>query len=240
ERAQHARRIAGDDRVRRNASGDDAAGTDERALADFDAAQDGGARSDRCRLADDGGRHGPVRIGLQLALGVDRAGIAIVDEHHSVADEDVVLDFDAFADERMALHFDPPADLRAALNLDERADPAFIADFAAVEIDELEDLDVAAQPHVVGDRLKLHSLTRLPSWRNDSSAACSNATTRTPAAAPVSGARRSAIDAANSSITRDSASRRSSFGAYMSPVRYDTKICRRVSSSRTSKSTPLS
>jgi len=61
-----------------------------------------------------------------------------------------------------------------------------------------------------------------------------------PAAPSVNGARRSTIDAPNSSTTRDSASRRSRRGACMSPVRYEMKICRRASSSCTSMSTPLS
>src|SRR5215467_133864 len=86
----------------------------------------------------------------------------------------------------------------------------------------------------------LVNATRRPEDRNDSSAASSRWTTRWPEAASVSGRRHSAIASANSRTTRVSASVRSSFGACMSPVRYETRICRRVCSSGTSKSTPLS
>src|SRR5690242_10345233 len=157
-----------------------------------------------------------------------------------MADEDAVFDRDALADERVGRDLHPAADANAFLNFDECADARFVTNLAAVEVDEVKDLDVAPQLDVGGDRLVLHSVTRRPSPRSDRSAASSMRTTRVPAAAPVSAARRAAIAAPNSSTTPASASRRSSFGAYMSPVRYDTRTSRRRSSSCTSNSTPLS
>ena len=64
-------------------------------------------------------------------------GIRVVDEHHAVADEHVVLDRDAFADERVARNLAAPADGGVLLDLDERADLGVVADLAAVEVDEL-------------------------------------------------------------------------------------------------------
>ena len=70
-------------------------------------------------------------------VGGRRPRIRVVDEHHAVADEDMVLDRDALADERVARDLAAPADRRVLLNLDERADLGLVADRAAVEVDEL-------------------------------------------------------------------------------------------------------
>src|SRR5438094_3829168 len=198
-------------------------------LADFDAAEDRRAGSDCGAAPDDRRNHRPVAVALQLAGGGDGSRESIVDERHAVADEDVILDLDAFADERVARNFHAPSNLRALLNLDERADAALVADLASVEIDEIVDPDVSTQLHVVRDCDAFHIVIRRPSLRSDCSAASSIETTRMPAAAPVIGSRRSAIADANSAVTSDSASRRSCFGAYMSPVRYETRIWRRAS-----------
>src|SRR5207245_3052258 len=68
--------------------------------------------------------------------------IGVVDEGDAVADEDVVLDRHAFTDESVTRNLAPPADLRILLDLDERPDLRFIADLAAVQVDELRELDV--------------------------------------------------------------------------------------------------
>ena len=59
-----------------------------------------------------------------------------------MADEDVVLDRHAFTDEGVARNLAPPADLCILLDLDERSDLRFVADLAAVQVDELRELDV--------------------------------------------------------------------------------------------------
>jgi hypothetical protein len=64
-------------------------------------------------------------------------GMPIVDEHHAVADEDLVLDRHAFADERMRFDLAARADRHALLDLDERADAAAVAHRAAVQVDEI-------------------------------------------------------------------------------------------------------
>src|SRR5437773_11832993 len=51
----------------------------------------------------------------------------------------------------MALNLAAGADLHALLDLHERPDQRLVADRAAVEVDEREDLDVLAQPDVGGD-----------------------------------------------------------------------------------------
>jgi hypothetical protein len=65
-----------------------------------------------------------------------------------VADEDLVLDLDALADERVALNLAAPPDHGSFLDLDERSDLRLVADFTAVEIDELGELHIFSQLHV--------------------------------------------------------------------------------------------
>ena len=62
--------------------------------------------------------------------------VLVVDEHHAVADEDLVLDGHAFADEGVAGDLDPAADAGAFLDFDEGADLALVTDLAAIEVDE--------------------------------------------------------------------------------------------------------
>src|SRR5580765_5407350 len=216
---EDAGRVPGDDRAGGHVVRHHAARPDDGVLADLDAAQDGRARSDRRAAADDGRHDFPVAIRLELAGRRHGPGIEVVGEDDAVADKDVIFQLDAFADERVARDLDAAADLGAALDLDKRADSRLVANLAAVEVDELEDRDVLAEPDVGRDRLKLHKAIRRPFARSDRWAASRSATTRLPAAASVSGARCCAIDSANSCATSESASRRSNFGAYMSPVR---------------------
>ena len=65
-----------------------------------------------------------------------------------MADEHVILDGHAFADEGVAGDLAPPANAGILLNLDEGADLGFVADLAAIEIDELRKLDVFPELHV--------------------------------------------------------------------------------------------
>ena len=76
----------------------------------------------------------------------------VVDEHHAVADEDLVLDRDARADERVALDLAARADLDARLDLDERADAREVSDPAPVEVRERLDEDAFAEVHVARSR----------------------------------------------------------------------------------------
>ena len=68
-----------------------------------------------------------------------------------MAYEDFVLKVEAFADERVTGDFAVSTDAHAFLNLNVRAYLCAVADFTAVEVDEVVDFDVASQHHVVGD-----------------------------------------------------------------------------------------
>ena len=78
------------------------------------------------------------------------AGVGVVDESHAVADEDIVLDGHAFADEGVAGDLAVPADGGVFLDLDEGADLGVVADRAAVEVDELRELDIFPELDVRG------------------------------------------------------------------------------------------
>ena len=65
-----------------------------------------------------------------------------------MADEDLVLDGDAFADEGVALDLAVLADGGVFLDFDEGADLGAVADGAAVEVDEVVQLDVLSKDDV--------------------------------------------------------------------------------------------
>ena len=120
----------------RDISGHHAAGTDDGAFADGDAAEDGGVGAERSALPDDCRHHLPVGFGLQAAAVGGGTGVEVVDEHDAVADEDLVLDGHALADEGVALDLAVLADSGVFLDLDEGADLGAVTDGAAVKIDE--------------------------------------------------------------------------------------------------------
>ena len=101
-------------------------------LADLDAAHDHGPAPNRCRATHCGFLHRPVSFRLRRSIAVGRAWLTIVDEDHSMADEDFVLDSHATADEAVARDLAAPADSGATLDLDEGAQPRVCADLAAV------------------------------------------------------------------------------------------------------------
>ena len=72
-----------------------------------------------------------------------------------MADKDFIFNLDALADEGVAGDFASAADAGPFLNFDEGADPAFVADFAAVEIYEVVNDDVATELYVRRNYTKL-------------------------------------------------------------------------------------
>src|SRR5204863_2879452 len=152
------RGVARHDAARGHILGDDAASPDDGSLANLDATQNRGARANRRSFPHDRRHDVPVVPGLQFPPLVHRSRISIVDERHAMSDKHLILDLDPFADEGVAGNFHPAPHRGAALNLDKRAYFRLVPDLAAVEVDELENLDVAAKLDVIRDRLELHSL----------------------------------------------------------------------------------
>ena len=129
---QNARRVSCYYCVGGDISGDHAAGADDGAFADGDAAEDGGIGAERSPCFDDRGNDLPVGFGLQAAAFGSGAGVEVVDEHDAVADEDLVLNGHALADEGVALDLAVPADGGVFLDLDKGADLGAVADGATV------------------------------------------------------------------------------------------------------------
>ena len=90
----------------------------------------------------------PVGFGLQLAFRIRRAGITIVDECDVVPNENAFFNGNAFANECMAGDFAPRPDTCAFLDFNERTDLRFIADLAAVKIDESAEANIAPELYV--------------------------------------------------------------------------------------------
>ena len=121
---------------------DDRACSHHRALPDAEPTRDHRPRSRaRHHALDIVVEEFPVALGSQPSLGGGTWGF-VVDEHHAVADEDLVLDLDARADERVALDLAVGADRGALLDLHERPDAGVVTDLAAVEVRERVDDDV--------------------------------------------------------------------------------------------------
>src|SRR5262249_33482722 len=99
-------------------------------------------------------RYRPVGVGLQRAIGAAGPREQVVGEADMVTDEDFVLYRDPLTDERVAGDLAALPHHRVFLDLDERPDACAVADRAAIEVDEAEDLDVTAQLHVGSDAVE--------------------------------------------------------------------------------------
>src|SRR5271157_562024 len=144
-------RIAGDDGVSRNIFRYDAPGAYQGVFANGDVRQDGATRTDRSPLLHQGPLDFPVRLGLQTAFGRSRSRVGIVDEGDAVADEYVVFNGYALTNEGMARNLAVLSDARIFLDLDKCAYLGFVADFAAIEVDELGKLHISPQLDAGGD-----------------------------------------------------------------------------------------
>lgn len=143
--SEHARRHAGDDGAAGHVFGHHAAGADQRVFTNGDAAENRRAAADARAFFHHRRHHLPIACGLQAAVAVGGAGIAVIDKRNVVADEHLVLDGHALANEGVAGNFDRAAEADILLNFDERADFGIIADLAAIEIYESEDSNVLAE-----------------------------------------------------------------------------------------------
>jgi hypothetical protein len=152
-RFDHPRGIADHSRPGRNILGHYAASAHRGTLADRDTTKQGGAGTDRCTSFDQSGQTFPVGVSLQASIGIGRTGMQVIREHYTMTHKNLIFQRDALANESMARDLTPAANFRAFLNFDEGADLGFIPDFAAVEVDEAEDLDAFAEFDVWGDLL---------------------------------------------------------------------------------------
>src|SRR5580704_19432265 len=95
-------RIARHDLVWGNVFGYNTSSANNCVFANGDPGQNGSAGTDRRTLLHQSWFDMPIFFGLQPAIGSRCPRIAVVDEGHAVANENVVLDSDAFTDKCMA------------------------------------------------------------------------------------------------------------------------------------------
>src|SRR5262249_29806952 len=150
---------AGDRFSRRNVSGDDGACADQGSFPYRHTAEDTRVGADRRTVAHNRQLERPVVVSLHVTLVVGSARVAVIVEHHPVADEDLIADLDAAADEAVALDLAARADDRALLDLDERPDSRFVSDPAAVQVRERVD-DHAFAELDIGDQAKRRVVDR--------------------------------------------------------------------------------
>ena len=130
-------RIAGYYGVVRDILDDDAAGAYDCAGADGDAAEDSGVGADGSALFDHRRDYRPVFFGLKPAGFAGGPGVAVVDEHHTVADKNPVFDGHALADKGVAGYFAVLADEGLFLDFHKRTNPGAVIDPAAIEVDKV-------------------------------------------------------------------------------------------------------
>src|SRR5204862_1469828 len=98
---------------------ENASGTDNRKLADGDAAKNRRSRADRRAAFDVDRLTLPFAVTFGHAFIICRAWVTVVDERDAVSDEHLVVDCDSFANEGVARDFAAVANLRALLDFDE-------------------------------------------------------------------------------------------------------------------------
>lgn len=117
--------------------------TDHRAGTDGDPAHNNGPRTQRSPLVDRDKFLFP-RAGSRAFDG----GMAIIDKHHAMPDENILGKGNTGADKSMALNAAAGTQNYAALDFDKRSDHAIVADGAAVEVDKGIQLYPSAEDHV--------------------------------------------------------------------------------------------
>jgi len=103
----------------------------------------------------------PVGRPFQTAIVVGGARKPIVDKDDAVTNERFVCDLDAGTDECVALNLDPLADGCSLLNLDKRANQAFVADGASIEVAEAHQPYALTELHIRGNGRKRWRLHRI-------------------------------------------------------------------------------
>src|SRR5690242_16161631 len=120
---------AGQNRIFRHIPRHDGAGADQRACADRHAAHDHRPRSDRSAFLHDRRSRSAPHVGCTR--------FEVVDEHHAMTDEDVVLERHAFAQEAVRRNLAASPDAYIPLYLSEGSDARLRTYYASVQIHEL-------------------------------------------------------------------------------------------------------
>jgi hypothetical protein len=129
-------RISGHDRVGGNIFGDYTASAYNRVLTDMDVRENRGTGTHRRALLYNRTFDLPIGFGLQIPIGSRGARIAVIDKHHPMSDEDIVLDNDAFADKGVTGDLAASSDTGIFLDFHECADLRLVSDLASIQVYE--------------------------------------------------------------------------------------------------------
>ncbi len=159
---QNAGGIAGDCSIGRNIFGDHSPGAHRCLLANREAAKNYRAAADAGPALDDGGHRFPISLCLQIPSLVCGSRKLVIDENDAVPDEDFIFNRDGFADKTVTRYFAVTPYPRVLLNLDESSDFGSVTNFAAVEIYEVINNDIAPEFYIRRDDTELtrHELVR--------------------------------------------------------------------------------
>lgn len=150
-------RVADDDCARGNVFGDNRARSDRCSFAYLDAGKNSCASSDACSAPHGRQFNSPISIRLQCAVVGSGTRVLIVDEVNAVAYENFILNRYAFANKCVAGYFAVAPDTCALLYLDEGAYLCAVANFTAVEIDEMKDGYITTELYVRAYQAELAS-----------------------------------------------------------------------------------
>jgi hypothetical protein len=138
--------------------GYDASSTDYGIFSNGDSAEQSGTGANGRPSLNQGGLAIPIHFRLELACGISRPRIAVVDESNTVTDEDAWLDRDTFTDKSVTADLAAVADSDTLLNFNERPNLCFIANFTAVQVHEPVNSHVATELHIWSNALVLGDL----------------------------------------------------------------------------------
>src|SRR5690349_11196592 len=121
----------------RDTPGYNTAGSDNRVFTNGYVGQDGATRANGSTLLYECSLDMPIGIGLQVATGIGRTRIGVIDKGNIVSDEYVVFNGDSFTNEGMTGNLAAPSHAGVLLDFYKRADLGLVPHFAAIQIDEL-------------------------------------------------------------------------------------------------------
>src|SRR5438552_2913733 len=127
-KTSQASRVTQHDPSLRHVARDDRSRSDHGHAADPDARQHHRPASDGRAVFDDALADHPVLVPLGRAVGVDGAGMLVVEQHHARAEEDAVLKVESVEDENAVLKLAVRADPHVLVDVGALADDASLAD----------------------------------------------------------------------------------------------------------------
>src|SRR5258708_12830403 len=142
---QHFGRVSRYGRIGRNVFRYKASSADNRIFSDRDSPEQRCPGADRRPALNQSILTIPIRFALQLTRRIGRTRIFVVNEGHTMTNENARLDGNAFADKGVAAYFTMIPDLGPFLDFYERPYLRLVPDFATVKMNERVDAHVSTE-----------------------------------------------------------------------------------------------